>query len=228
MRLVFLNTWYGEVSQPFVNFVKEQSLNTDVFCFQEAPEKLRWFLIDSLFGYAVRSDYKCIKGEDEFAISTYIKNGLKINSTKTLLINELNTGLCVYTKIQDDNKVINLCNVHGISQPGDKLDNPGRLKQSQTIIDFMKNIEGPKIIGGDFNLEFNTESVKMFEENGYINLIKEFKIPTTRNSLAWEEYPDNKQYFADYIFVSPDIKVINFSVPNTEISDHLPLILEIE
>ena len=32
----------------------------------------------------------------------------------------------------------------------------------------------------------------------------------------------------DYVFVSPEVKVIDFSVPNIEISDHLPLILDFE
>ena len=65
----------------------------------------------------------------------------------------------------------------------------------------------------------------MFEDNGYKNLIKEFKIPTTRNEISWAKY-ENKQLFADFVFVSPDVKITNFSVPNNEISDHLPLILE--
>ncbi|MDP4010130.1 MAG: hypothetical protein Q8P53_04095 [Candidatus Shapirobacteria bacterium] len=228
MRLVFLNTWYGKINQPLVKFIEKESQNTDVFCFQEASEKVRWFLKNNLSNYTLITDYKYIDNDDDFPQSTYIKNTLKINTNSTILSDEPNSGLCVYTQIQNENKIINLCNVHGISKPGNKLDTPGRIKQSQIIIDFMKNVAGPKVIGGDFNLELNTESVKMFEDNGYINLIKEFNISTTRNELAWKKYPDNKQYFADYIFVSPDIKVINFSVPNIEISDHLPLILEIE
>jgi endonuclease/exonuclease/phosphatase family metal-dependent hydrolase len=67
----------------------------------------------------------------------------------------------------------------------------------------------------------------MFEENGYRDLIKEYKISTTRNRLAWEMYPDNKQLFSDYVFLSPGITINNFSVPDNEISDHLPMILEV-
>jgi hypothetical protein len=67
----------------------------------------------------------------------------------------------------------------------------------------------------------------MFKNNGYKNLIGDYQIITTRNNLAWSLYPD-KQYFADYVFASPEIKVKSFEVPNNEVSDHLPLILEIE
>ena len=68
----------------------------------------------------------------------------------------------------------------------------------------------------------------MFQKYGYLDLIKKFGIKTTRNEVAWENYPDNKQYFSDYVFVNPEAKIKSFSVPDLEISDHLPLILEIE
>jgi endonuclease/exonuclease/phosphatase family metal-dependent hydrolase len=85
-----------------------------------------------------------------------------------------------------------------------------------------------KIIGGDFNLLPETKSAQMFEENDYRSLIKEFRIRTTRNRLAWELYPNDKQYYADYVFVSPGVNVKEFSVPENEISDHLALILRVE
>ena len=34
-------------------------------------------------------------------------------------------------------------------------------------------------------------------------------------------------HFADYAIISPEIAVKNFTVPYSEASDHLPLILEI-
>ena len=84
------------------------------------------------------------------------------------------------------------------------------------------------MIGGDFNLAPETKSIAMLTENGYRDLIKDFKIRTTRNRLAWEMYPESKQYFSDYVFASPEVKVKEFTVPENEISDHLPLILDIE
>jgi endonuclease/exonuclease/phosphatase family metal-dependent hydrolase len=67
----------------------------------------------------------------------------------------------------------------------------------------------------------------MFEENGYIDHIKENNIPTTRNRHSWDRYP-NKQYYADYAFTSPEVKVNHFEVIENEASDHLPLVLDIE
>jgi endonuclease/exonuclease/phosphatase family metal-dependent hydrolase len=69
-----------------------------------------------------------------------------------------------------------------------------------------------------------TESIKMLDNLG-TNLIKEFKINNTRNEISWKKY-HNRQSFADYIFVSPDIRVNKFEVPYNLVSDHLPLVLE--
>ena len=68
----------------------------------------------------------------------------------------------------------------------------------------------------------------MIEKIGMRNLIKDFSIATTRNALSYGNYPESeRQYFADYVFVSSGVRVLNFSVPEIEISDHLPMILEI-
>lgn len=95
------------------------------------------------------------------------------------------------------------------------------------MIDSLKNNKGIKIVGGDFNLFPETKSIKMWEEIGYRNLIKEYGIKTTRNEYAWRNYPNNKHYFSDYVFVDPSVKVTNFDVPEMTISDHLPMIVEI-
>lgn len=107
-----------------------------------------------------------------------------------------------------------------------------RLRQSEKIINFFNDKKGLKIIGGDFNLNPDTKSVMMFEKAGYRNLIKEFDIKSTRNKLSWKQFKNQpdfvKQYFADYVFVSSDVKVKDFTVPYNEISDHLPLILDFD
>ena len=50
------------------------------------------------------------------------------------------------------------------------------MKNTKKILEFVKNFKEPTIIGGDFNLDIKTKSVEMFEENGFLNLIKKFKI----------------------------------------------------
>lgn len=122
---------------------------------------------------------------------------------------------------------LHIFNYHGIPKPGDKLDTPARLEQSRKIVRVMKNITGPKILCGDFNLMPGAESVRIIEKAGYRNLITEFDIISTRNRISWRNY-HHVQHFADYVFVSPEIKVKDFQVPYNEVSDHLPMILDFE
>lgn len=133
----------------------------------------------------------------------------------------------MHTRIEFAERYLNICNVHGIAFPGDKLDNEDRLMQSEEIINHFKNIDTETVIGGDFNLEKQTKSVSMFEESGYRNLVNDFNIKETRNRLAWQKHPDSIQFFADYVFTTKGVSIISFKTESDEISDHLPLVLEI-
>jgi endonuclease/exonuclease/phosphatase family metal-dependent hydrolase len=172
--------------------------------------------------------YKKLAEDNDFPQATYLRDDLQLLSWQFVLKKHPGTGLGIYTQIDMRNNMIHLCNLHGTARPGNKLDTAQRINQSRGLIDFFKDKNGMKIIGGDFNLLPETKSAQMFEENGYRNLIKEFRIRTTRNRLAWELYPDDKQYYSDYVFVSPEVKVKEFSVPENEISDHLALVLGLE
>lgn len=131
-----------------------------------------------------------------------------------------------YLRLESEGKKLTVGNVHCLPHPGHKLDTPARLKQSQNIKQFLDGEKGAKILCGDFNLLPETESIKMIEDAGMINLIKKFNIELTRSRLSpWWRTP-NFQKFADYTFVSPDVNVISFSVPDLAVSDHLPMVLE--
>lgn len=227
MKIVFLNTWNGKIREKVSDFIKKQSLDTDIFCFQEAYDSMRHLAKEILPDYNELSAYKFVIEDDDFPQATYTKKNIEVLSSGTILEDQKGTGLGIFQEIKVGENKIFVTNFHGISKPGDKLDNPERILQSESLINFWKEKPGMKIIGGDFNLFPETESIKMFEKNGYKDLIKDYKIPTTRNKLAWEMYPDNPQLFSDYVFVSPGIEVKSFSVIENEISDHLPLILEI-
>lgn len=211
-----------------VRFLEGEAPGTDVFCFQEADAKMRELAAAPLSDFQGVTAHKDISDDDAFYQATYVRKSAAILRSATLLDSGNDVGFALSAQVSSGNGSVHICNLHGISQPGDKLDSPGRLRQSREIGDFFEDKTGPKIIGGDFNLLPQTRSIEMFAEKGYRNLIKEFRIATTRNRLAWKMYPDNKQYFCDYVFVSPEVLVKSFSVPNLEISDHLPMIVEVE
>ena len=114
-------------------------------------------------------------------------------------------------------------NLHGLVQSNGKVDTPERLEQSQKIIECMERIPGRKILSGDFNLLPDTHSIKMLEESGLRNLIKEYGVTSTRTSLYKKE-----QRFADYMFVGENIFVKDFKILPDEVSDHNAMYLEFE
>jgi hypothetical protein len=229
MKLIYLNVCYGELEKPLFDFINEHKKTTDVFCFQESSDELQKRNKLELLGFNNVAVQKYVGPSDNYFQSTYVKDNITIQSKITLFEGQINLGLATIIQASVGAKTFCIGNLHGVWRPPkNKLDTPDRLEQSKKLIEAINNFNGFKIIGGDFNLNPETESIKMFEEAGCINLIKEFGIKTTRNEYAWKNWPNNKQYFSDYLFVGPDIKVNSFEVPEMTISDHLPMILETE
>lgn len=128
-----------------------------------------------------------------------------------------------YVTMETDKGQITVINFHGLWNGGGKEDCADRLEQSDKILNFVRKLENPYIICGDFNLLPHTESLKKFEKYGLRNLIKEYSITSTRTSF----YTKPEKH-ADYVFVSEGIKVKDFKVFPDEVSDHAPLYLEFE
>lgn len=132
-----------------------------------------------------------------------------------------------YVRTETSEVPYTIVNLHGAAFPGDKRDTPERIAQSQKVVDFLAGEKRRTILGGDFNLMPDTESIRMIDRAGMRNLIMKYKITDTRGAIAHEHYREHdRQYFADFAFVSPDVSATNFTVPQVKISDHLPLVVE--
>jgi len=233
MKIIFLNIWQGKAAG-FEKFVKNYSSNTDIYCFQEVSPDLFSKLSSILtnHGGIYERGVKNTTNGIVYGQAIFVKKGVDIGSRGKVSIYR-NTGEDVgflqFAELIADNHFFMVGNIHGMAcHPDDKLDTTKRLKQSKIILDFFGG-NPSKIIGGDFNLMPQTKSIKMFEDAGYKDLIKEFNIKDTRGKLNHRQFAKKDvQYFADYVFVSPEVKVKSFSVPNIKVSDHLPLILDFE
>ncbi len=230
MKIIFLNTWGGKQRDEMTAFLIEHTPTTDVFCFQEFYNDMPSIAETVLQEFKVAISVQKKSPQENAPLMSqgiFARTSIQLLATDQLLSEQDGTGFAAYALVEIDGKQFHICNVYGIPWPGTKLDTPERLKQSNGILAFLADKQGPKIIAGDFNLFPETESVRMFETAGYRNLIKDYSIPTTRNHLSWDRFP-TKQLWADFAFVTPDIEVKAFSVPEAcEASDHLPLILEI-
>jgi hypothetical protein len=228
VKIIYLNAWDATVREPFINFVKHHAADTDIFCFQEADDVMPGICDELLSGYIKLAAHKYVTEPDNFYLVTYVRDGIDILSSGTLLENEENVGLGQYVQVGYGSDTLYVCNFHGMSRPIDKSDTPERLHQTKGLTEFFTDKTAPRIIGSDFNVFPNSGSIPVFRENGYRDLIADYKITNTRNHLVWDRYPENpKQYFSDYIFVSDGVRIDEFSVPDVEVSDHLPLIIRI-
>lgn len=218
--------------QPHLDFLEE---------LQEELTDFNVFYAPMQEDYETESDYV---GQSSFGLSILARKSMPIAEHGSFFIlNSFNSFVpgdyatlghnVIYIKTSLGDRPLLICSVHGVSEPANKEDSPNRLKQSQKILDFTTQHDGETIIMGDFNLNPDTKSVKMFEEAGYRNLIKKFDIKNTRGSLVKKLFPEYEhgpygfQPYADYAFVTPGINVESFEVPDVPISDHLPMVLVI-
>lgn len=237
MKIMFLNCWCAKMGDLFYKYLASSAHNIDIFAFTEVSP-LVFKEISTIL-----NDFNCFYDEglrdtsmgEDYGQAFFVRKQIDLEREKRIFTFRnlvMDVGFGSVIKLKTKISGLGIINVHGKSRPGTKVDTPARIKQSERIIKSAKNMKCPVIIGGDFNLNPETRSVRMFEEKGFRNLIKEFGIKSTRNKISWSNFSKDpgfeKQYFADYCFISPEIRVKNFEVPYNEVSDHLPLILEFE
>lgn len=229
-----------------IRFISEESKDKDIFCFQEIfsseinilyrgvsrlnlLEELKIILYDFDFYFAPTHNGVYEEAEFSYGNVIFVRKSLKvIDYSYFFTYGYFNSKVEGKTledprnfqiiKLEIENEIFTICNLHGVWIRGfGKGDNAERIFQSEKIKSFLDEVPGKKIICGDFNLLPDTNSIKILEDN-LINLIKINNIESTRSS-----YYGREDKFADYVFVSSDVEVLNFSVLKDEVSDHLPL-----
>lgn len=121
------------------------------------------------------------------------------------------------------NYKINLFNVHGVWDKHGK-DTNRRLKMSNTIVEQVRN-KPNSILAGDFNLNPDTQAVRNIEK--YLTSVFGFSLESTFN-MKHKTDVGFATAVVDQIFVSETFNVLSKRCPAVDISDHLPLICELE
>ena len=251
MKLLSLNTWAGKEFDKLIKFISDKSQEIDVFCFQEVFHTLtenkivnehyranlfselskilpdhKGYFAPAREGHGFNSP---IGFQIAWGLAMFVKRSIEIKETGEVFIRGYknskgsdNTTVprnLQYLLFSNKGKEYTIAHFHGLWNGKGKTDTDERLEQSRKIKNFTNEKE-KLVLCGDFNLLPDTKSLEMLEEN-LINLIKTHKIKSTRSKLYAK-----LDKFTDYTLVSKDIKVEKFEVPEVEISDHLPMILD--
>ena len=231
-----------------LDFLVSKRDEVDVFCFQEMMRVTGDDEFDPLFdpkeirntmetfsqllpGFEHR--FATMYGND-FGIATFVRPGLEIADCfeRFVHLDDTRIPLPKGSEGAHSRKVlvteisgVRIANFHGLWIEGyGKNDHPDRIVQSRRILEALFPSDKPTVLIGDFNLNPETESLKMLESAGFVNLVSKFGIPTTRTSLysKREAFP-----FADYALATPNVPVADFRTLPDEVSDHAALFLEL-
>jgi len=92
--------------------------------------------------------------------------------------------------------------------------------QLRHLYELVEQTEKPVIIAGDFNAFWGEDEIFLFCKAAGLKSANTAKLPS---------YPSNKPRLElDYILYSEGIQITDFSIPQVELSDHLPLICDFE
>jgi len=136
---------------------------------------------------------------------------------RSYLLAEVDLRGAVYGQDSGDYKINILCtHVHHIKEEPEI-----RLKHIQSVLENWNGLQRTAIMG-DFNASSDDPEIKPFYEAG----LKDSQAELGKGDvLTWVHYEPYERI--DYIWVTPDIEIIDTFVPYSTASDHLPVVLDI-
>jgi endonuclease/exonuclease/phosphatase family metal-dependent hydrolase len=250
MRIKILqwNIWFQEKVENILGLVKE--LNPDILCLQEVTIGSKFNnkkdvgkeIAKALkFNYNYSNAHKYINIlEDGTKDSNYGGNAIFsrfpiIKNSNFPIINpedkedfSYERRICNVSEIKlEKEKIITVATTHGSFNPY-FLENKEKLEEINNLVDFFKNKE-KLIFTGDLNASPNSKSIKLIEKQ-LKHCGPDYKKPTwTTKPFSFMGFKETElKWRLDYAFASKDIKVLNSKIIQTEYSDHLPILTEIE
>lgn len=116
--------------------------------------------------------------------------------------------------------VVNILNHHERVVIEGRLGSPLVDRNFQMIADYIKMLDGPVILSGDFNIYKEASSLVVLKEMGLRNLNDVYGITSARNAFSWKP-----EECVSHVFINDQIVVHDYYVAPDLVSDHQPLIL---
>lgn len=139
------------------------------------------------------------------------------------------TAHCIRVHESESRTETVIAHMHGLWERRGKIDTNEREGQVRKLRDLVQGLcdygafrSERVVICGDFNVLPDSYTVKLLQNHGLREMVTENGLTDTRTS-----YYKKQPRYADYMFVSPMLKVMGFEViEDPEVSDHRPLLLE--
>jgi endonuclease/exonuclease/phosphatase family metal-dependent hydrolase len=241
MKLLQLNEWGGRLENQVLNLLRKES--ADFVCLQEAVDAPG----DAALSIPTHKLKTGAEYPHEFSSPVFsfhlmnkkatfgntILSRLPFADTQTIFTNlaykedfdfdsdDYNIRNLQHALFEISGKQLHILNHHGHHVHQHKNGDAETLRQMNQIAEYIKTLDGPVILSGDFNLAPLSESIEVINKL-LRNLSLENKLETTRTFLT------GKKEVCDYIFVSDEVKVKSFAALEDLASDHKALVLEFD
>lgn len=121
---------------------------------------------------------------------------------------------------------LSVTHMHGLRDLNGKMDTPERAAQARKLLDLSRQVsepDDPSVICGDFNVEPDSETLRILADAGFSELVTGRGFNSTRNS-----HYKKPGKFADYLLINRQYPVRGFYViHDPEVSDHCPIVLDL-
>src|SRR3989344_468874 len=249
MKFIQINIYKGKYLDAFVDFLKQE--NPDIVAMQEVTSGDVSYYHDKtvdVFEYVkAKTGFDGYFGSNlkfadsaESLLGNAVLTKLPITGSKVLSLKEFRpvipseledrsifpylARLAVDAMIDVDGRTVHAISWHG-AWTAPPQDTTETLRQAQLVADYLKKINEPFILGGDLNNIPESKTVGLISSVAN-NLMTGSQVEQTTHSKIHKIAP--KGYLVDYIFTSPHFKLKSLRVPEVLVSDHLPVVAEIE
>ena len=249
IKIITLNAWGGRHSD-ILKFIDKHK-DADIFCLQEVYKEglgkmvrydttkgqrldLFWEVHDILCSHTgfFRPNFLGCYG-----LAVFVKKPLRVKFEGAVFVHKHEYYLPPKKRpaaharnlqyVILENPSLAILNFHGIWNGNGKTDTSARIAAARKVKALAGRIPVPKVLAGDFNLRPDTKSLAIMGQR-MRDLVSEFGVPSTRTCLYEKKEGEEREEFADYVFTSPSLKVYDFRVLPDVVSDHAPLLLEVE
>lgn len=242
IKILSWNIWHGKHLDKIIQFLR--SADADILGIQEVAEKNEEgktsntaSIIAKKLGYeSIYSKATTLTNfNPQYDLGNAILTKFPIQTSYFQLLSgedlykstpQTEPRVAVIAEIKTGSKTLKVITTH-LAYSARFIPHPMRDLQVKNLI---KLIRGPNtILMGDFNSLPKSQVIKQISKH-LVNTDPNPKDPTW--TIYPFDFPDFKEtelrHRLDYIFVSHDVKVLNFKVGKTDGSDHLPISAEIE